>query len=666
MWFGGDYNPEQWPTNVWEEDLAALDDLGANTVTLPVFGWSAIQPAKDRFEFGWLDQILELLEARGFGVVLATPTAAQPAWMSAAYPEVLPVDAWGHRRRHGGRVNYCPTSSAYREGSAQVAGALAERYAGYPGLRLWHVNNEYGPVCHCEGCREEFQRWLAFRYRDLDSLNDAWGADFWGNRLHDWAEVELPSHLNEMISSPEGSVQFSPSPGQALDHSRFVSSVLLACFLNEKQVLRELTPDVPITTNFHGPVQTVDWREWGAHLDLVSWDSYPYSDSHWTRSAFGHDLARTSGRRKEFLLMEMSPGPVNWQPMASLKPPGTVRLEAFQAVARGSRGALFFQVRQSHSGNELNHAALIPRHGRLDTRMGQELSELGRALAAVGVPPESHVLRAKVAMVFDWPSWWGHHATPGLDQKSRYLDVARYFHRVLAERGIAVDLVGTDTALGPYRTVVAPLLYMVDSTVTGALNDYVAAGGTLIATAGSGIADPNGRVHPGGAEEGWRRLVGAWVEETDVRPTDETNRVGFDDGTEVPARELFELLRLETARGLATFEEGFYRGYPGLTVNHVGEGRVFYLASPTAELFAEVLDRFAGLEADPAAAADVEVTRWESDTGGELVFALNHGQGPATIALGDGEWKDVLSDRPLGDAVDLEPGGLLVASRRPG
>ena len=664
LWFGGDYNPEQWPSEIWAEDVAALEELGANTVTLPVFAWSSLQPAKDRFEFGWLDQILETLDSRGIGVVLATPTAAQPAWMSVSYPEVLAVDAAGRRRTHGGRVNYCPSSSAYREGSSQIAAALAERYADYPGLHLWHVNNEYGPVCYCEGCRDEFQRWLKGRYQDLDDLNEAWGNAVWGNTLQDWSEIAFPSHLNAMRPpTRDGLVDFSPSPSLSLDHARFASWVLLACFLNEKEVLREHTPLVPITTNFHGPEQTIDWHEWGPHLDLVSWDSYPSVDSHWSDAAFGHDLARGAGQQREFLLMETSPGPVNWQPMATLKRPGVVRLQALQAVARGSRGALFFQVRQARSGNELNHSALIPRHGRLDTRMGQELVGLGRDLHLIGVPPDSHRIRPRVGLVFDWPSWWAHHATPGLDQRSRYLGTVRRFHRVLAERNIVVDILGSGAPTDGYDVVIAPGLYLVDSAVANSFHEFVIGGGLLITTVGSGIVNASGSVHFGGVEASWRRLVGAWVEETDVLPPDSVNRVLFhDNGSTASAAELFDILRLDTAQPIAEFLDDFYTGSPAVTVNRLGEGSVVYLASAAPEIFAAVVDRFLAPGRSWDVPSSVECIEWSGEEGA-LTFLLNHGNDEAQIAVPEGDWIDLLTARDLDGEVRIQPRDVVVARR---
>ncbi len=665
LWFGGDYNPEQWPSEMWSEDVAALEHLGVNMVTLPVFAWSSLQPAKDRFEFGWLDRVLDGLDRHGIGVVMATPTAAQPAWMSAAYPEILPVDTSGRRRTHGGRVNYCPTSSAYRDGSSQIAAAMAERYAGYGGLQLWHINNEYGPVCYCEGCRDEFQRWVTDRYGDLDTLNQAWGNAVWGNTVQDWSEIEFPSHRNAMQITPHGWTNFSASPSITLDHARFVSWVLLACFLNEKEVLREHTPHVPLTTNFHGPVQTIDWHEWGPHLDLISWDSYPRVDSRWSDAAFGHDLARGAGQLREFLMMETSPGPVNWQPMNTLKPPGVVRLQALQAVARGSRGALFFQIRQARSGNELNHSALIPRHGRLDTRMGEELAALGRDLQTIGVPPDTHRLPASVALIFDWQSWWAHHATPGIDQRSRYLSVVRHFHRVLVEHNVSIDVVGVGQPLDGFDVVIAPSLYVVDSVLATSLQEFVIDGGLLISTTGSAIVDASGGVHPGGVEPTWRGLVGAWVEETDVRPPDLVNQVRFrDDGSIAPATTLFDILRLDTAETLAEFQDDFYAGSPAVIINRLGAGSVVYLASASPELFAAVVDRFVVPNRTWMVPAFVECVEWTGEKG-DLVFLLNHGAEEAHIALPPGQWGDLLTGHNPDDELQLRPREVVVLRRGP-
>jgi beta-galactosidase len=664
-WFGGDYNPEQWPGSVRAADLDALEQLGVNTVTLGVFAWAKIQPAKDRYELGWLAGVVDDVARRGIGVVLATPTAAQPAWMSAAYPEILPVDAAGRRRRHGGRVNYCPSSGAYREAAAEVAGVLADRFGGHEALRLWHVNNEYGPVCYCDHCLDDFRRWTTERYGDLDALNEAWGTAVWGNTLHDWSEIELPSQLNAIEVDTPGRVRFSPNPSVSLDHARYCSTVLLDCFRNEKVVLNERTPDVPVTTNFHGPVQVVDWHQWADHVDVVAWDSYPRADGHWSHPAFGHDLARCAGERREFLIMEAAPGPVSWHDRCALKRPGRLRLEGLQAAGHGSRGVLFFQVRQSRAGAELNHAALIPRHGRLDTRTGAELKRLAHDLTTIGVLPDAGALDARVAVVFDWASWWSHDNTPGLDQRSRYFDTVRDMHRALVERGHAVDVVGSNCPLGGYDAVVAPLLHVVGDATLDNLVEYVTAGGVLVATTGSGVVDANGRVAPEGMAPEWRALLGLWIEETDTQPDGVVNAVVFlDDRSAVDGRHLFDVVRLESAQAIAEFGDDFYAGSPAVTINRRGAGTAVYVACLSGDVLCAALERFVAPVPSPGvvpAGAEVERLRWSAGED-DIVCLLNHGDGDVAIGL-SAPLTDVLSGRMFDDALTLAAADAVVLRR---
>src|SRR5947209_14105468 len=85
IWHGGDYNPEQWPSATWDDDMRLMQAAHFNVATVGVFAWVALQPAEDRFTFDWLDTVLDKLGAAGRFVCLATPSMAQPAWMSRAY-----------------------------------------------------------------------------------------------------------------------------------------------------------------------------------------------------------------------------------------------------------------------------------------------------------------------------------------------------------------------------------------------------------------------------------------------------------------------------------------------------------------------------------------------------------------------------------------------------
>ncbi|HEY8402192.1 MAG TPA: beta-galactosidase, partial [Cytophagaceae bacterium] len=230
IYYGGDYNPDQWDEETWKEDMRLFKLAGINFVRLPVFSWAKLQPAEDKYDFEWLDRVLDLLVENGIYACIATSTAAQPAWMSLRYPEVLPVDVYGRKRTHGKRVNFCPNSKKFREFAAKLVRKLAERYKDHPALLMWNVANEYGTYCYCENCAKEFRKWLKERYGSIEELNKRWNLSFWGHTVYDWEEITVPSELND------DNKWYQP---KALDYLRFMTDSNIACYLNEYRILKE-------------------------------------------------------------------------------------------------------------------------------------------------------------------------------------------------------------------------------------------------------------------------------------------------------------------------------------------------------------------------------------------------------------------------------------------
>ena len=197
---GGDYNPEQWlqTPEILQDDIRLMKLAGCNVMTVGVFSWVSLEPEEGKFNFGWLDNLLDGLAGNDIYVVLATPSGARPAWMSHKYPEVLRVNPDRKRIFHGNRHNHCFTSPVYREKCRIINTRLAERYKDHPALLAWHISNEYSGDCHCELCREEFRKWLRQKYNDsLDKLNHAWWTAFWSHTYTDWRQLEPPSRLGE-------------------------------------------------------------------------------------------------------------------------------------------------------------------------------------------------------------------------------------------------------------------------------------------------------------------------------------------------------------------------------------------------------------------------------------------------------------------------------------
>jgi len=366
--YGGDYNPEQWPEAVWEEDARLMREAGVNLVTVGVFSWARLEPRPGTYDFAWLDRVMDLLHEHGVKVNLATATASPPPWMAREHPESLPVTHEGTRLWPGGRQQYCPSSPVYRASAASLVRRLAERYRDHPALAMWHINNEYGchvAACYCDVSAADFREWLKRRYGTLDALNAAWGTAFWSQRYSDWEEIVPPR------SAPT-----FPNPTQQLDFQRFTSDALLYDFEMERAIVREATPDIPVTTNFMGFFKPVDYWKWAEHEDVVSDDAYPDpADSQSPAlSAMRYDLMRSLAGTRPWMLMEQTPSQVNWRPWNALKRPGQLRTWSLQAIARGADGVLYFQWRASAAGAEKFHGGAVPHIGTERSRVFREVA----------------------------------------------------------------------------------------------------------------------------------------------------------------------------------------------------------------------------------------------------------------------------------------------------
>ena len=665
--YGGDYNPEQWPEEVWLEDARLMREAGVNLVSIAIFSWSRLEPRPEEYEFAWLDRVIELLHAHGIRIGLATATASPPPWLARLHPESLPVTADGVRLWPGSRQAYCPSSPAYREAAAALVRRLAERYGDHPALAMWHVNNEYGchvAECYCEDSARAFRAWLQRRYNSLEALNEAWGTAFWSQDYGDWDEVQPPRRTPSYAN-----------PSQQLDFRRFSSDALLECFELERSILADLTPDVPVTTNFMGLFKPLDYWRWAAREDIVSHDSYPDpADSGAPADAAAtYDLMRSLGGGRPWLLMEQTPSAVDWRPQNALKRPGQMRLWSYQALARGADGVLFFQWRAQRYGAHKFHGAMLP-HGGTSSRVWREVKELGQELARLEPVLGSRV-PAAAAIVLDWESWWAlelETAKPSVDV--RLLDQLRSYYRPLHAANVAVDFVRPEGDLSSYRLLLVPNLYLVRDATAASLERFVADGGTLVISFMSGIVDERDHIRPEGYAGALRRVLGLEVEEFDAYPPEKTNRIVTLEGESYRCDLWSDVIELRGAEAVATYEDDFYAGLPAVTRHRFGAGTSYYLGTrPEESYMAALLGGVCG-EADVtaplAAPAGVEVLRREGD-GRSFLFALNHGPEPAELQL-PGTARDLLNGEerdgrvvvgPLDVAV-LEETAVLPPSRR--
>ncbi len=659
--FGGDYNPEHWPEEVRAEDIRLMKEAGVSMVTAGIFSWALVEPRPGAYDFDWFGRVLDDLHGAGVRVCLATMTASPPPWLSERHPEILLEGPDGVRRWPGSRQHFCPSSPVYREHAVRLVTELATRYGTHPALDIWHIGNEYGcsnPRCYCDVSAADFRRWLRERYGTVEALNTAWATTFWSQRYATFEQV-----------LPPRTTPTHPNPAQELDYARFCDDALLQCYLAEKEALRRITPDVPVTTN-HLPLhKAVDAFSWAAHEDVTALDYYqdPYDPEAHIGAGLAFDLTRSAGGGRPWMLMEQAPSAVNWRRRNSPKPFGSMRLWSWQAVAQGADAVLYFQWRATPGGAEKFHSAMVP-HAGPDTRIFREVSALGRELGAVPQLAGSRA-RPEVALVADWNSWWaleqGSHPSADLD----FTETLRRHYKPLFEAGVPCDVVPPDRDLSGYRLVLVPNLYLMSAATGARLTAYVRAGGHLLVSYFTGISDDCDRVHPGGYPAPLREVLGLRVEE--FWPLAEEQSLPLT-GALTGSGDLWsEAIDLEGATAVAAFGAGELAGRPAVTRHAYGDGVAWYAGTRlTPAAMRTLVDRVrAGAGAAPVlpglpAGVQATVREGADDPAARFLFLLNHGESAATVTLpepmralaGDGAGP---GEGPV-DSVELPARGVVV------
>ncbi|MFM6980563.1 MAG: beta-galactosidase [Micrococcales bacterium] len=650
LWFGGDYNPEQWPRSIWDEDMVLMQRAGVTVATVAVFAWAKLEPREGEFNFGWLDELLDLLHANSIAVDLATATAAPPAWMAKNHPDTLPVNSTGITLGTGSRQQYSPSSKTYARLAARLVTKMAERYGKHPAVVAWHLNNELG--CHVAHSYDAdsaaaFRVWLEKKYGSIDALNAAWNTEFWSQHYDNFEEINPPTLAPTFIN-----------PTELLDWDRFSSDALLEVYKREAAILREATPNIPLTTNFMGLFKHANYWQWAEEVDFVTDDSYPdpADPQHPAQTAATRDMMRSLANGKSWLLMEQAPNAVNWRPQNAAKPAGMNRLYSMQAMARGAEGIMYFQWRQSRAGAEKFHSGIIGHAGH-ETRVFRETAALGNELAGMqSIIGERQ--QAKVAIVFDWESWWAIEQVAGHTQLS-YLGNLMTYYRPLFDANVLVDFVPAHADLSGYQLVIAPMLYIMDDAAQQNLSDYVAGGGYLCVSYQSGILDEHAGVHLGGYFGKLQETLGIWIEEfaplaKPVRSSKPLPQVSLSGEVTGKGKVWTETIHLKTANSVAVYLDGPNAEGVAVTRNEFGKGEAWYVGTqPSKPLATTLINR---LLADSGIYSEfgfigkgIEVVRR-----GNLVFVMNHNDFafdlPADLAA------------RIGVAVEIQPYECLIGS----
>ena len=670
IWYGGDYNPDQWPEEVWDDDVRLMKKAGVNLVSVGIFSWAKIETSEGVYDFDWLDRIIDKLGEAGIAVDLASATASPPMWLTQAHPEVLWKDYRGDVRQPGARQHWRPTSPVFREYALKLCRAMAEHYKGNPYVVAWHVSNEYG--CHnrfdySEDAEHAFQQWCEERYGTIDAVNDAWGTAFWAQRMNDFSEIVPPRFI--------GDGNFM-NPGKLLDFKRFSSDALKAFYIAERDTLAEITPDLPLTTNFmvSASGSVLDYDDWGDEVDFVSNDHYFIpGEAHLDELAFSASLVDGIARKDPWFLMEHSTSAVNWREINYRKEPGQLVRDSLAHVAMGADAVCYFQWRQSKAGAEKFHSAMVPHAGE-DSAVFRDVCELGadlNKLSDEGILG-SRLAKSRVAVVFDYESEWAteHTATP--TQHVHHVDEPLAWFRALADQGVTADVVPVRGAWDDYEMVVLPSVYLLSEETTRRVRDYVVGGGRLVVTYYTGISDEKDHVWLGGYPGSIRDVVGVRVEEFMPMGDDFTgvpDRLELSNGA--VAHDIADVIGSVdgTATVLETFKDDPWTGMdgaPAIVAHTFGEGRSVYVGARLgrdgiALSLPEILDSLGMAEAGGNDGRVLHVEREGAD-GSRFVFSFNRTHETVRVPV-EGEVVVSSFADVDGETASIKPNGVIVTKQ---
>jgi beta-galactosidase len=660
---GTDYYPDQTPEHLWEDDAAQMQAMGITNVRIAEFAWALMEPKQGTFDFAWLERSVKILNAHKIAVILGTPSAAPPAWLSQKYPEILMVDDHGVTLNYGARRFTCPTNQTYRKLSLNIATEMAKRFASIPGVAGWQIDNELtlgsSARCYCKSCMAGFQKWAQEKYHSLDEVNKAWGTVFWSNTYTDWSQIPVPL--------PSGA---PANPGLVLDYDRYQSHANVTYLEEQLTVLRKLCPAHFITTNnVAGLVDTINAFDFFEKLDFVSEDNYPGffalffgGQSNPSMASFAHDFSRSAKDGKPFLVMEEQSGKAG-QPYFSPQPePGQLRLWTYQAIAHGAMGINYFRWDTANFGAEEYWRGMI-RHDRSHSPGFDELQQTIKELKSLGHENLNAPYVAEMALCFDFNSDWALTIQPS-QMTLKYATELMTWYGCLGSSNTGVDIVDATKDLSRYKVLYAPVMYVVSKQQAERIRSFVQDGGTFVAGFRLGVKEENNQVVNTPLPGLLRDVMG--VEVLDTQPIYSEKQgikfAGVLAGKEAECKVWSDILDPKQAEVLASYTTAQYAGKAAITSHSFGKGKAIYLGAhlEPADLARVLLTIAAGAGAKGAIATPTGVEVTKRGSGKEtLTYLLNHNPTKQTLTL-PGKMKDVLTGAVLPGTVSLDAYGVRV------
>ncbi len=683
MFFGVDYHPEHWvfpyagsaedPEARWSRDVELMLAAGVNAVRMGEFAWGLYEPEEGRFDFDWMRRAMDLMHRNGIQVVLGTPTAAPPLWLSRKHPGILPLNERGQTLHAGTRHAYSLNSDLYWTYTKKIVRALAENLGHHPALIAWQIDNGIGghltESSFNPDTEHDWHAWLKAKYETVENLNNRLGLRFWGQTVRQFEEVPMPRMAPTIHN-----------PALQMDWFRFSSDTLVAYMRCQAQTLKAITPEIPVTTNLRALTRQFNHFDLAEVLDFVSADSNVTLKSRSAENACEVDILRslkktgvqlpgdvTSG----FWVIEQKAGQVNFQEVNSLVRPGVIRLFAYQVVSRGANGLFYFFWRQPRIGSEQFYGGVLTHDGRGDNRVYHEVKQIGAEMKLLEPIIKNTRVVAEAAILFDHDSDWSMKLPMQPNSHFKLRDHVHLFHTALHDRNIPVDFAQPLEDLSKYKIVFAPSLQMLSGAEADALRLYVQNGGTLVATCNTGLFDEHHIVPDTGFPNELTDVFGMEVEEFDPLPPGEENHLSFKGDFHVsalhPARLWCDVIKPHEAQVLALFTRDFYANRPAMTLNTYGNGRAIYLGFVSHQAFycdlVVWLRGLANLYPLLKVPDTVEVSLRQGPDS-KVYFLLNHQNSPVRIQFYK-PMHDFLTGRTFTGTYDLPPHGVLVLDEHP-
>jgi beta-galactosidase len=681
MYFGVDYYPEHWvypyggtpenPEAAWQQDAELMQAAGVNVVRIGEFTWGLCEPEEGKYDFAWLSRVMNIMGRAGIKVVLATPTAAPPVWLARKHPEILPVDEQGLTKHEGTRRAVCLNSDVYWQRSKQVVGEMAKALGKNPQLIAWQIDNGLGgnftEASFNEDTRRDWHSWLEAKYETIDKLNQCMGLRHWGQVASKWSEVPMP------MTAPT-----THNPALVLDWCRFCSDTIVQFARMQADLLHELTPNCPVTTNLRPLVHRFDHFDLAEVIDFVSIESTAALKARSAELACEIDMLRSlkkSGIRTPdgdtgFWVIEQKAGNVSWQDVNSLVRPGVLRMFTYQLVSRGATAIVFFRWRQTRFGTEKFHGAVLSHSGRKDGRVFREVAQLGEEMKLLAPSLKGTEVKAEVAILYSHDNEW---ALAQPNQPNKYFNLRDHillFYTALHDRNIIVDFARPAEDLSRYRIVVAPSLHLLSGGEADRLKLFVQNGGTLVSTFNTGLVDEHNIAPDSGYPHSLTDLFGMEVLEFDQLPPGEENHLVFKGTFPTshlhPARLWCDLIDPKDCQVLATYAKDFYAGRPAMTMHTYGLGKAVYIGTLSHQHFyndlVTWLRQLCNLHPLLKVPDNVEVCLRQREDA-RVFFLLNHQTSPMRVQFFK-PMHDFLTGNTFSGNYDLQPHGVLVLDER--